>query len=972
MLTLMRFRRGVRLSFVLALQLCGGIVRADEPSEPVRVADVQVRSSADATEIRLGIPESVVYEDRTRTRPGRVAVDEVRLFFTGVSLERSRLVSVGDRIVEEARVFAESGGVTMTIVVRRPVRYEIVREGPVLRVRLQPGVLLAEGAPEIPRPLPAVPLPQPAAPSGERPSERRAPGGLQGQVVAPKLAVPALRAGEGLSVDAEEITYDEERNQIVAKGRVTIARAGSLLTADQVRIDRDTKMAEASGNVQLTDPQGTIRSESFVVNLEDETGELKQSDVYFAANHLSISGSRFRKSYGQTYHIENGVFTTCQCGVGAPSWSIAGRSVDVTLDGYGFVKGGTFRILDVPVFYLPVATFPAKVSRQSGLLAPLLGYSRKRGFTYTQPLYLVFNKSADATLSADVESEARVGGIAEYRYALDRKSKGTVNVSFFDEALRNNAERDIVNSRVADPTIPRERWSVTGDAKQDLPYGTTGFVDGLAVSDDFFLREIPTFSFDPEYERNLRTSRFSEFRGGFYRFWDRATLIGQAIYDQDFIQEDDLTLQRLPQVSLFASDRFLGRRVKLRFQGEAVNFVRSEGFDGPRLDVNPQAEVPFRWQEYLRGTAGIGFRETAYHLNNTDLLLPVSEAGGLQDPSATAGESLNTNPTRELFLATASLGTEVHRIFTVEGANVEKLKHTIEPGVEYLFVPTVDQDELPVFDATDRVNERNLFTYGVTSRLLAKLREPPPQVTRPYQPGELNTFTGASPAPFDDQRTRSGFGPLEELQPVPGGEETPIEELSPEARAAREREEAEATSSVVEWGRLTLAQSYDVDSSLRRGEVDHFSDVDVLLRVQPVDFLSLQFNSSVNAREADLSAANVGLFLRDPRPRQPDGFLRASQRAALGLSYRFVSESVLQEVDGALLLPFADSLAVFYQTRYDALQTEFLENRWGFRLSSQCQCWILDLSVADRINPDETEVRAQVTLVGLGSVGRAR
>ncbi|MGH7823365.1 MAG: hypothetical protein ACREQ9_26695, partial [Candidatus Binatia bacterium] len=130
--------------------------------------------------------------------------------------------------------------------------------------------------------------------------------------------------------------------------------------------------------------------------------------------------------------------------------------------------------------------------------------------------------------------------------------------------------------------------------------------------------------------------------------------------------------------------------------------------------------------------------------------------------------------------------------------------------------------------------------------------------------------------------------------------------------------------------------------------------------------------SSIDARESDLTAANVGLVLRDPRARRPGVFLQSGQPAALGLSYRFITDDVLEEIDGALLVPLADSLSTFYQTRYDAVSTEFLENRWGFRLISQCQCWILDLSVADRINPNETEVRAQVTLVGLGSIGRAR
>jgi lipopolysaccharide assembly outer membrane protein LptD (OstA) len=72
------------------------------------------------------------------------------------------------------------------------------------------------------------------------------------------------------------------------------------------------------------------------------------------------------------------------------------------------------------------------------------------------------------------------------------------------------------------------------------------------------------------------------------------------------------------------------------------------------------------------------------------------------------------------------------------------------------------------------------------------------------------------------------------------------------------------------------------------------------------------------------------------------------------------------------MLPIADTLSLFYQASYDALQKEFLLQLGGFRVTSQCQCWIADLLIADRSNPQETDIRFQVTLVGLGSIGRAR
>jgi hypothetical protein len=253
----MRFR-----PFLVSLVVVSWIVASPFPfaprdsfAEESRLADLRVRSGAQTTEIDLVVPEEVSIEDRSKVRPGQVVVDEVRLFFPGESLPRSRMITVGDRIVEEARLFPEEGGVVMTVVVRRPVRYSIERDADRLRLRFEPGVLVAEGAPPIVEERRPPPRPRDVTP------ER----------ITPELAVPELRTGEGLSVDAEELTYDREANQVIARGRVTIARAGSLLTADEVRIDRETQIAEAIGNVQLTDPQGTVRAERFRLDLDDET-----------------------------------------------------------------------------------------------------------------------------------------------------------------------------------------------------------------------------------------------------------------------------------------------------------------------------------------------------------------------------------------------------------------------------------------------------------------------------------------------------------------------------------------------------------------------------------------------------------------------------------------------------------------------------------------------------------------------------
>src|SRR5439155_19473419 len=129
---------------------------------------------------------------------------------------------------------------------------------------------------------------------------------------------------------------------------------------------------------------------------------------------------------GPQYSVANGVFTTCQCGgLEAPSWSIAGRRTDITLQGKGIVRHMTFLVKDVPVFYFPFFVFPANTQRESGFLIPRIGYSNRRGFQYEQPLFWAISKSTDATIATDLESAARVGRMGEYRYILSREARGS-------------------------------------------------------------------------------------------------------------------------------------------------------------------------------------------------------------------------------------------------------------------------------------------------------------------------------------------------------------------------------------------------------------------------------------------------------------------------------------------------------------------------------------------------------------------
>ncbi len=716
-----------------------------------------------------------------------------------------------------------------------------------------------------------------------------------------------------IQVDADEISYDQASNTIVAAGNVVVQRGGLQLEADEIRIARGTNEADARGEVVLSGPQGTYRADEVYINLDDETGFLRNASIESDTPQFSIKGKYVEKRSGQCYGIRDGSFTTCRCREGAPSWQIDTRRLDVEVGGYGTLRGGTFRILDRPVLYLPWAVIPILTERQSGLLGPRFAASDRRGFQILQPYFWAINKSHDLTLALDVETSARVGLLAEHRYALSRHSTGRLAGTYFNESFRGNPDGLSLRSR-----IPENRWSTRVEHAQRELLGGEFYVDGFIVGDDGFLREINALATDYRRDVSLRTLQFTESTVGFWRGWERVALRVEGKYYQDIdltgiIQatptpsdgesptppptpvaseprSESQTLQRAPSVDVQAQGILAGPLMG-HLDAGVVDYQRGASTDGFRLDFAPSIGVPLPLGRYAFGSARLGLRETAYHL--------------LQRQEE-RGDRLPRNTSREIFEAQAQVGTALARVYDSPFAGFDALQHVIQPAVEYLYVPTVGQDDMPVFDSIDRMRSRSLLTYGVATSLVGR--------------------TSA------DRKAR-----------------TDTRELA----------------------RLWLLQGVDFERdvpSLAEDAVrdDAVTDLELGGRVYPGESLTLEFSNQVDVGAQDLSAATVGFHIVDPRQLydEPE---ELQMRSSAGVTYRFLTGNEVQGIDGEIALRVMKSFGLAFATRYDVVTSRFRDRFFGLRLLSQCNCWALQVGITDRINPKEIEASVRFSLVGFGS-----
>jgi LPS-assembly protein len=732
-----------------------------------------------------------------------------------------------------------------------------------------------------------------------------------------------------ISVTADKLTTGDGANQIEASGNVEIKRGAMTLKADEVRMNRATQDTEAKGRVTVDDPEWKVKSaDSIQMNLEKETGEIHNGDLFMENGHLSMTGRRFQKFGGQTYHIDDGFFTTCLCESGAPSWKISAEQMDLALDGVGTIRNGYFYILDVPVFYLPYGFFPLNTERQTGFLFPQFGQSSKEGFRFMQPFFWAISKSMDATVKFDIETRARFGFLGEFRTLFDRNSDFRLDASYFNEGLRKNEQDAVVDGTIADPRIPKNRWSIAGSHRYTTASDWLTYSDFAAYRDDLFTRELmDRFDLPGSQESDIRRSRFADSQFGVFKSWRDTFFKGEWNFYQDFIQPDHTTLQRTPQLTFWGRRFLSGFPLEFRWRGEGVNYMRKEGGDGLRLDLRPEVVLPFRLASHLFGAFGVAPRETVYHLYT-----PV--------------KSSDRNLSRELVEIRGNIATSLGRVFGFNSLGLSQVKHVVEPELSYLFVPGTNQSRIPIMDDVDRINRRNVLTFAVANRLWGKARSPlagpvDDSAVEPISTGIGGVRQMASvrlALSYDIDKERKGGDSLSDLDlnvkftPVPyidfgfDGGVNPGPWNVTQARA----------KVTISDPRPILRRSLDLDFNTANSITMSYH----YLRRGPNSFLADNANADVESPVDCISNPN------DPR---------CSKKDTVG------------NINANMLYHLTDNLLLSLNSTYDARDSRFLGFRVITKFLSFCECWTVTLGVRRDINPAKTSFNFDFSLLGLGS-----
>jgi LPS-assembly protein len=525
-------------------------------------------------------------------------------------------------------------------------------------------------------------------------------------------------------LNADEVSYDQKANVYIARGNVELGKLDKKLTADYIRFDRQSMRAYAYGNVVMKSGGDLIKGRAVSIDLEKEVGTIQDGYIFLKENNFHITGDTLRKTGEATYEAERATITSCNGD--KPDWKISGQEVEVTVEGYGSAKHATVYAKDIPVLYTPYFYYPAKSKRQTGFLFPEFGYSERRGFNYNQPFFWAISDNQDATFYAHYMRDRGLKPGSEYRYVLSDTTQGAM---MLDGMIDNKTDEEETGSSAGrygfdDPgeQLPRtneERWWFRMSHYQDAPWDINARLDLDLVSDQDYLREFRTGYMGFEDTQNYFTEYFGRELDDFNdpirlnrlnlnRIWSAWSLNAETRYFWDSTQENsdspDTTLSRLPVVDFQGSkQQLMNTPLYFDLDSNYNYFWRPSGTRGQRVDIHPRVYWPYRFKSYFTFEPSAGARSTLYYLDDTE-----------------ANDEFDRTHSRELYDVRLDFFSEIFKVFDINGANIQKIKHSIRPQIIWDYIPDVDQGNVPKFESTDRIDEKNMLTYSLTQTLTSK------------------------------------------------------------------------------------------------------------------------------------------------------------------------------------------------------------------------------------------------------------
>lgn len=549
---------------------------------------------------------------------------------------------------------------------------------------------------------------------------------------------PAIKDPKGIIPGEEYVNAGvQEADGPLRKlhGHAQVQTSGLLIRADEMEYNEDTKDVVAKGNVYFHsfEKGEQLWCDHLAYNTETQRGKFYEvrgeSMPRLVARKGILSGTspyhfegQWAERIGEQYILYNGWVTNCK--MPNPWWKMVGPKFDIIPLDRAKAYKSWFILRRIPLFYAPYFYHSLqKEPRHSGFLIPNLVPRSQRGFMVGLGYFWAINRSYDVTYRfQDYNTNA-------FGHHVDFRGKPNARTDF-DFILYG------VQDRGGDPNNGNQQFSglnVYFVGRSDL--GNGWHANG-------YMNYVSSFRFRQEWSESFNEAIGSEIHSEGYleKNWSRYTFDLVASRLENFqsveVQEPGQTnftrnavlLHKLPEGQFSGREQQLFHNVPIwfSFYSAAGLLYRSQ----PIFDSKNDLIDNFQTAQFTTRVHLAPHITSALHLGGISFVpsMGIDETFYAQSQTpSTAGTNLFQVANTDLVRSARDFSMDIilpslARVFDKKTIFGDKLKHVIEPRATYRYVTGIADDfnRFIRFDESDLLANTNELELSLTNRIFAK------------------------------------------------------------------------------------------------------------------------------------------------------------------------------------------------------------------------------------------------------------
>ncbi|AXN04797.1 LPS assembly protein LptD [Vibrio anguillarum] len=500
-----------------------------------------------------------------------------------------------------------------------------------------------------------------------------------------------------VEADTLEAVNGERANY---SGNVVVVQGKKRILADTVTLHQKDNIVVAQGNVNFSDGEVRTISDKATNNLNTDLMTLENTKYQFLCEPGRGEAVYISKTGKAVYEIEDGSITSCPEGNNA--WRLKASSIDIDQnEEQATFYNPRFEIQNIPIFYLPFLTVPIGDTRKTGFLYPTVSYGSSDGFKAQVPIYWNLAPNYDLETTFKYMQERGTQLNSEFRY-LNDFGTGNIKSEYLPDDQKHPEKGSRWGFQYQHSGIFNQAWKFEIDYSQvsDISY-FSDLDSGIGNREDGQLIQ--------EGKATYRTHN-----------WDSSILVR----DFQLLTEDKTSTNQpyrlMPQI--------------------AFNYYAPELL--PYLNFDMVSHLS-RFETDARGKPAA----TRAHIE-PGFTIPISNTWGTWTTEARvlgtyyqqdlSGVDLNSDNYKDLKESVSRIIPEfrTHAGLVLERDTVlfDDYTQTLEPQIQYLYVPREDQRNIGLYDTTllqtdyyglfrsrkysgvDYIAPANQISYGASSR----------------------------------------------------------------------------------------------------------------------------------------------------------------------------------------------------------------------------------------------------------------